>query len=51
MERCVPNIADKIINSKAGSDQSQLRDQNQRAVLSFLRHNGTAPSAEIARWF
>ncbi len=45
----MPNIADKIINSKAGSDQSQLRDQNQRAVLSFLRHNGTAPSAEIAR--
>ena len=45
----MPNIADKIINSKAGSDQSQLRDQNQRAVLSFLRHNGSAPSAEIAR--
>lgn len=32
-----------------GANQSGLRDQNARLVLSFLRRHGEMPSAEIAR--
>lgn len=32
-----------------GSNQSGLRDQNARLVLSYIRRHGTMPSAEIAR--
>lgn len=32
-----------------GSNQSGLRDQNARLVLSFIRRHGALPSAEIAR--
>lgn len=38
-----------IIDPKGATNQSGLRDQNARVVLSFLRRHGEMPSAEIAR--
>lgn len=38
-----------IKDPKGGSNQSGLRDQNARLVLSFIRRHGAMPSAEIAR--
>ncbi|PWK58937.1 ROK family transcriptional regulator [Silicimonas algicola] len=35
--------------SGSGANQSGLRDQNARVVLSFIRRHGELPSAEIAR--
>ncbi|MEM1064154.1 MAG: ROK family transcriptional regulator [Pseudomonadota bacterium] len=41
---------DTLIRYPAGgSNQSGLRDQNARLVLSYLRRHGALPSAEIAR--
>ncbi|NNL18480.1 MAG: MarR family transcriptional regulator, partial [Boseongicola sp.] len=38
-----------ILDPEGGSNQSGLRDQNARLVLSFIRRHGAMPSAEIAR--
>ncbi len=38
-----------IIDPKGATNQSGLRDQNARVVLSFLRRHGEMPGAEIAR--
>jgi len=38
-----------ILEPKGATGQAGLRDHNQRTVLSYLRHTGAAPSADIAR--
>lgn len=38
-----------ILDPEGGANQSGLRDQNARVVLSFIRRHGALPSAEIAR--
>lgn len=38
-----------ILDPEGGANQSGLRDQNARVVLSFIRRHGAMPSAEIAR--
>lgn len=38
-----------ILDPERGANQSGLRDQNARVVLSFIRRHGAMPSAEIAR--
>lgn len=38
-----------IRDPEGGANQSGLRDQNARVVLSFVRRHGAMPSAEIAR--
>ncbi len=38
-----------ILDPEGGANQSGLRDQNARLVLSFIRRHGAMPSAEIAR--
>lgn len=38
-----------ILDPEGGANQSGLRDQNARVVLSFVRRHGAMPSAEIAR--
>lgn len=39
----------EIVDPTGGANQSGLRDQNARVVLSFIRRHGAMPSAEIAR--
>ena len=39
----------RVTDPKGGSDQSGLRDQNARLVLSYIRRHGAMASAEIAR--
>ncbi|NNE87106.1 MAG: ROK family transcriptional regulator [Silicimonas sp.] len=39
----------EIIDPEGGANQSGLRDQNARLVLSYIRRHGAMPSAEIAR--
>lgn len=39
----------QILDPERGANQSGLRDQNARVVLSFIRRHGAMPSAEIAR--
>ncbi len=39
----------QILDPEGGANQSGLRDQNARVVLSFVRRHGAMPSAEIAR--
>ncbi len=38
-----------ILDPEGGANQSGLRDQNARLVLSYIRRHGAMPSAEIAR--
>lgn len=38
-----------ILDPKGGANQSGLRDQNARLLLSFIRRHGEMPSAELAR--
>lgn len=38
-----------IIHPEGGANQSGLRDNNARVVLTFIRRHGALPSAEIAR--
>ena len=38
-----------ILDPEGGANQSGLRDQNARVVLSYIRRHGEMPSAEIAR--
>lgn len=38
-----------IVDPQGGANQSGLRDNNARVVLSFIRRHGAMPSAEIAR--
>lgn len=39
----------QIVDPQGGANQSGLRDNNARVVLSFIRRHGAMPSAEIAR--
>ncbi len=44
------SVAETVIRDpRGGANQSGLRDQNARLILSFIRRHGQMPSAEIAR--
>ena len=44
------DLSEAIIRDpKGGSNQSGLRDQNARLLLTFIRRHGEMPSAELAR--
>lgn len=45
----IPENGRRIRDPEGGSNQSGLRDQNARLVLSFIRRHGAMASAEIAR--
>lgn len=48
--RPIVNLGGTVIRDPgAGANQSGLRDQNARLVLSLIRRHGALPSAEIAR--
>ena len=47
---CLFMLKEPVIRDpKGGANQSGLRDQNARLLLSFIRRHGEMPSAELAR--